>query len=72
MAEAMSLYLARDLRPGAAQPEDDEVIELQFVPLKKAVSLVVNGTIQDAKTIAGVLWLSQQSRPTSRTHKARS
>lgn len=72
VAEAMSLYLARDLRPGAAQPEDDEVIELQFVPLKKAVSLVVNGTIQDAKTIAGVLWLSQQSRPTSGTHKARS
>lgn len=72
VAEAMSLYLARDLRPGAAQPEDDEVIELQFVPLKKAVSLVVNGTIQDAKTIAGVLWLSQQSRPTSARRKPRS
>jgi ADP-ribose pyrophosphatase len=62
VAEAMSLYLARDLTPGAAQPEDDEVIELQFVPLKKAVSLVMNGTIQDAKTIAGVLWLSELSR----------
>jgi ADP-ribose pyrophosphatase len=61
VAEAMSLYLARDLSPGAAQPEDDEVIELQFVPLKKAVSMVTNGTIQDAKTIAGILWLDRIS-----------
>src|SRR5437879_7325495 len=36
VAEAMSLYIARDLTPGAAQPEDDEVIELQFIPLTKA------------------------------------
>ena len=72
VAEAMSLYLARDLTPGAAQPEDDEVIELQFVPLKKAVSLVMNGTIQDAKTIAGVLWLSQQRRSLPVAPKARS
>src|SRR5437762_2181067 len=72
VAEAMSLYLARDLTPGPAQPEDDEVIELQFIPLKKAVSLVLNGTIQDAKTIAGVLWLSQQSRPFRVAPKPRS
>jgi ADP-ribose pyrophosphatase len=62
VAEAMSIYLAKGLKAGAAQPEDDEVIELQLVPLKKAVSMVLNGTIQDAKTIAGVLWLAQQAR----------
>jgi ADP-ribose pyrophosphatase len=66
VAEAMSLYLARDLRPGAAQPEDDEVIDLQLVPLEKAVSMVFKGTIQDAKTIAGVLWLDRQRRDVSR------
>lgn len=66
VAEAMSIYLARGLKAGAAQPEDDEVIELQFVALKKAVSMVLKGTIQDAKTIAGVLWLDQQTRKTSR------
>jgi ADP-ribose pyrophosphatase len=62
VAEAMSIYLARNLKAGAAQPEDDEVIELKLVPIKKAVSMVVKGTIQDAKTIAGVLWLDQQTR----------
>ena len=62
VAEAMSIYLARGLKAGAAQPEDDEVIELQLVPLEKAVSMVLKGTIQDAKTIAGVLWLDRQLR----------
>ncbi|HKW19257.1 MAG TPA: NUDIX hydrolase [Terriglobales bacterium] len=66
VAEAMSIYLARGLKAGAAQPEDDEVIDIQLVPLKKAVSMVLNGTIQDAKTIAGVLWLDRQMRNTSR------
>jgi ADP-ribose pyrophosphatase len=66
VAEAMSIYLARGLKAGDAQPEDDEVIEIQFVSLKKAVAMVVKGTIQDAKTIAGVLWLDWQSRAVSR------
>lgn len=66
VAEAMSIYLATGLKPGAAQPEDDEVIEIQLVPLEKAVSMVLNGTIQDAKTIAGVLWLDRQTRGISR------
>ena len=66
VAEAMSIYLARGLRVGTAQPEDDEVITLQFIALKKAVAMVMKGTIQDAKTIAGVLWLDRQSGSGSR------
>jgi len=60
VAEAMSIYLARDLTLGTAQPEDDEVIEISTVPLGKAVSMIMRGQIQDAKTIAGVLWLDHQ------------
>ena len=66
VAEAMSIHLARELTAGTAEPEDDEVINIQFVPLKKAVAMVLGGRIQDAKTIAGVLWLDQQSRRTLR------
>ena len=62
VAEAMSIYLARGLKLGTAQPEDDEVIETSLVPLRKAVSLVLKGEIQDAKTIAGILWLDHQQR----------
>ena len=62
VAEVMSIYLARDLTLGTAQPEDDEVIEISMVPLGKAVSMIMRGEIQDAKTIAGVLWLDHQQR----------
>jgi ADP-ribose pyrophosphatase len=60
VAETMNLYLARGLRPGTAQPEADEVIQQRLVPLSAAVRWVMSGTIRDAKTICGVLWLSHQ------------
>jgi ADP-ribose pyrophosphatase len=62
VAETMSIYLARQLRAGVAQPEDDEVIELKFVPLDILVQWVMKNVIKDAKTIAGVLWLSHKCR----------
>jgi ADP-ribose pyrophosphatase len=60
VAEPMSLYLATGLRPGDARPEADEVIRFRLFPLPDAVRMVMRGTIRDAKTIAGVLWLAQQ------------
>lgn len=66
VAETMSIYLAQDLRAGAAQPEEDEVIDLKFFPLSRAVQAVMRGVIKDAKTIAGVLWLSHQCQSTSK------
>jgi ADP-ribose pyrophosphatase len=62
LAETMNLYLARLLRPGKAQPEADEVIQMRMMPLSTAVRMVMNGTIQDAKTICGILWLNQSQR----------
>jgi ADP-ribose pyrophosphatase len=62
VAEPMTLYWARGLRAGTAEPEDDEVIEIHMVPLSRAVQMVVRGTIQDAKTIAGILWLAHRQR----------
>lgn len=60
VAEPMTLYWARGLWAGTAEPEDDEVIEIHMVPLSRAVQMVVRGTIQDAKTIAGILWLAHR------------
>ena len=58
----MAIYLARGLRAGVAQPEEDEDIEVKFFPLGAAVRMVMSGVIKDAKTISGVLWLREQSR----------
>lgn len=58
VAEPMTLFWARGLKAGPAQPEADEVIEQHLVPLSEALQLVWNGTIRDAKTISGILWLA--------------
>jgi ADP-ribose pyrophosphatase len=57
--ETMTIYLARDLVPGQAQPEEDEVIVTRFFPVEQLVRMAVAGVLHDGKTIAGVLWLSQ-------------
>jgi len=62
VAEPMTLFWARELTPGPAQPEADEVISQRLVPLSKAVQMVIRGAIRDAKTIAGILWLSHYHR----------
>ena len=58
--ETMSVFLARDLVKGKATPEEDEFITPTLVPLSKAVKMAMDGTIMDAKTIAGILWLAQK------------
>jgi ADP-ribose pyrophosphatase len=60
--ETMSIYLARGLRAGEAQPEEDEQITTRFFSLSAAKRMVINGHIRDGKTIAGVLWLAQTPR----------
>src|ERR1700723_2260197 len=62
VAETMAVYMATGLRAGEAQPEDDEVIYKRLVPLPAAVRMILHGTVQDAKTIASVLWLDHISR----------
>jgi ADP-ribose pyrophosphatase len=60
--ETMAIYLAQGLKPGIAQPEEDERIAVRFFPLSGALRMVDRGLIRDAKTIAGVLWFAQQAR----------
>jgi ADP-ribose pyrophosphatase len=57
--ETMAIYLARTLRRGKAQPEEDELISKRLFPLSSALKMVLTGRIEDAKTIAGVLWLDR-------------
>ena len=63
--ETMTIYLARGLRAGEAQPEADERIAVRFFGLTEATRMALNGRIRDAKTIVGILWLVQMG-PTAR------
>jgi ADP-ribose pyrophosphatase len=66
VAETMAIYLAEGLIPGPAQPEEDELIEVKLVPLSKAVQMVRTNSIQDAKTISGILWAERFLRRKAR------
>jgi ADP-ribose pyrophosphatase len=56
MDETMTIFLARGLKFGEAQPEEDERIEYKLVPLSEAVRMIATGKICDGKTIAAILW----------------
>ena len=53
--EKMWLYLATDLRETAQRLEDDEAIEIVRLPLDRALQMITEGEIDDAKTIIGLL-----------------
>lgn len=62
--ETMTIYLARELRAGIAKPEADERIAVRFFTLTEAKKMAIGGTIRDAKTICGILWLAETGRLT--------
>src|SRR5215813_9939359 len=53
--EFMYLYEATNLTKTQINPDDDEVIEVDIVPRSKALQMIDDGQIQDAKSILGLL-----------------
>ena len=53
--ERISLYLARDLKGGESQPDDDEFLNVVRVPLAEIVAAIMRGEITDAKTVCAVV-----------------
>ncbi|HET7205407.1 MAG TPA: NUDIX hydrolase [Terriglobales bacterium] len=62
MDETMAIYLARDLRRGAAQPEEDESIRKRLFPLSAVERMIMSGRLRDGKSISGVLWFARRYR----------
>lgn len=48
--EILTLYLATGLSFGNADPDEDEFLQVERIPLDKAVDMVLGGEIPDAKT----------------------
>lgn len=59
--EIMYIYLATGLNTDKQTADDDEFIELQYVPFSEALGMIASGEIKDAKTIAGIL-LAEKAR----------
>ena len=59
LAETMQIFLAEDIRPGIAEPEADEKIELLHMPLSELLANIQAGKILDGKTIIGTLFYAR-------------
>lgn len=57
--EEMHLFVATELSPGKAAREPGEQIENLLVDFDEARSMILRGEIRDAKTIVGLLMISQ-------------
>ena len=55
--ERMHLFLATDLQPGEAHREVGEEITNLVVSWNEAIAMIFRGEIQDAKTIASLLYV---------------
>ena len=56
LTEKMFVYLATELTETTQNLEDDEIVEVERIPLEKALEMARNGEIEDAKTIVGLLF----------------
>jgi ADP-ribose pyrophosphatase len=52
--EYFHLFLARELSPEPGEPEADEFLEVEKIPLEEAARMISNGEIRDAKSIIGI------------------
>lgn len=58
--ERIALYLATDLTQAAAHTDHDEFLHVVRLPLSEAISMVMRGEIEDAKTCLGLLMAQKE------------
>ena len=53
--EVIHLYLAQGLHQGPCHPDPDEFLEFCRIPFAELLEQAMDGRLQDAKTVAGLL-----------------
>jgi ADP-ribose pyrophosphatase len=69
VGEGLQLFVAEGLTPGPAQPEYDEQIEIEMMPLSKLMSMIDAGKIHDGKTLISVLLYDRLRRSAKKSDK---
>lgn len=62
--EQLYIYLAEGLTPGEPKPDEDEFLTPEAIDLQTALSMIDDGRIIDAKTIASLLYYDRMRRNT--------
>lgn len=55
LGEWMQVFIAEGLTAGEAQPEYDEQLEIEMMPLSKLLKMIDAGKIEDGKTLISVM-----------------
>lgn len=58
--EALTLFVATDLHPVDVASPEDEVLIRSWISLPDALAAIDAGTIRDAKSLVGLLWLARR------------
>jgi ADP-ribose pyrophosphatase len=53
--EFMAVYLATDLKRNPLEPDSDEFLSVEKIPVKKALEMAERGEVPDAKSLAALL-----------------
>lgn len=53
--EVIQFFLAKDLKKTKQKNDEDELIDVEILPVKKCLKMVKKGKIRDLKTIIGVM-----------------
>jgi len=64
--ERLSLYVARNLRPGPTDMDPEEFIRPVLMSVGEAIERCQDGRISDAKTLIGLLWYATFERSAGR------
>ncbi len=57
--EKIHLYMAGKLTKTLTNLDEDEIIDVHQIPMDQAVAMIMDGRIQDAKTISAILMAGQ-------------
>jgi ADP-ribose pyrophosphatase len=60
--EQIHLFMAEDLTVGTASPEADEFLEVETMAVSKALILIRDGVLKDAKSALAILYAAGFSR----------
>jgi ADP-ribose pyrophosphatase len=62
LGEWMQVFIAEGLTLGEAQPEYDEQLEIEMIPLSKLLGMIEEGKLHDGKTLISVMLYDRLQR----------
>jgi ADP-ribose pyrophosphatase len=69
LGEFMQVFLAEGLTLGDAQPEYDEQIEIEMMPLSRLLKMIHEGKIHDGKTLISVMLYERLREAEKKTNR---